>query len=207
MNELKYDFVSKFVVLGESGGGKTSLLLRFTDQTFTESSIETIGVEFKLRIVKLKDGRRVKVNVWDTSGQERFRTITSSYYRGANGVLLVFDLTDAESFSNLQFWFREVDRYCENVKMVLVGNKVDLSKKRVVEYTVAKDFADSKNLPYIETSAKENINVEEAFLMLATEIGKNAMSSGRAELRGTISVRSVTEIVTDSEKEKKKCAC
>ena len=113
---------------------------------------------------------------WDTAGQERFRTITSSYYRGAHGIIVVFDVTDQESFNNVKQWLNEIDRYAnESVNKLLVGNKSDLTGKRVVEHATAKAFADEIGIPYIETSAKNATNVEQAFMTMAAEI-KNRMA-------------------------------
>ena len=113
---------------------------------------------------------------WDTAGQERFRTITSSYYRGAHGIIVVFDVTDQESFNNVKQWLNEIDRYAnESVNKLLVGNKSDLTAKRAVEYNTAKAFADEIGVPYIETSAKNATNVEQAFMTMAAEI-KNRMA-------------------------------
>lgn len=145
------------------------------DDTYTESYISTIGVDFKIRTVEL-DGKVIKLQIWDTAGQERFRTITSSYYRGAHGIIVVFDVTDAESFDNVKQWLHEIDRYAnESVNKLLVGNKTDLTGKRAVEYDTAKAFADEIGVPYIETSAKAATNVEQAFMTMAGEI-KNRMA-------------------------------
>lgn len=122
--------------------GKSCLLLRFADDTYTESYISTIGVDFKIRTIEL-DGKTIKLQIWDTAGQERFRTITSSYYRGAHGIIVVYDVTDVESFNNVKQWLHEIDRYaCDNVNKLLVGNKCDLTSKKVVEYQTAKEFAE-----------------------------------------------------------------
>jgi len=146
------------------------LLLRFADDTYTESYISTIGVDFKIRTIEL-DGKTVKLQIWDTAGQERFRTITSSYYRGAHGICVVYDVTDMDSFNNVKQWLQEIDRYAtEGVNKLLVGNKSDMSDKKVVEYTVAKEFADSLGIPFLETSAKNASNVEQAFLTMARQI-------------------------------------
>ncbi|MEE6515964.1 hypothetical protein FKM82_025132 [Ascaphus truei] len=118
---------------------------------------------------------------WDTAGQERFRTITSSYYRGAHGIIIVYDVTDQESFSNVQQWLEEIQRYAsDNVDKLLVGNKSDLSNKKVVEYTAAKTYADSLHIPLLETSAKHSTNVEQAFVTMASEI-KKRMGSGPSD--------------------------
>jgi small GTP-binding protein len=125
------------------------------------------------------EGKTVKLQIWDTAGQERFRTITSSYYRGAHGIIVVYDVTDQESFNNVKQWFQEIDRYAtEGVNKLLVGNKSDISDKKVVEYTVAKEFADSMGIPFLETSAKSSTNVEQAFLTMARQIKERMGGAG-----------------------------
>jgi small GTP-binding protein len=172
----EYDYLFKLLLIGDSGVGKSCLLLRFADDTYTESYISTIGVDFKIRTIDL-DGKTIKLQIWDTAGQERFRTITSSYYRGAHGIIVVYDVTDQESFNNVKQWLQEIDRYAsESVNKLLVGNKSDLTAKKAVEYTKAKEYADSLNIPFLETSAKNSTNVEQAFMTMATEI-KSRMSS------------------------------
>ncbi|CAI4222525.1 unnamed protein product [Auanema sp. JU1783] len=166
----EYDYLFKLLLIGDSGVGKSCLLLRFADDTYTESYISTIGVDFKIRTIEL-DGKTIKLQIWDTAGQERFRTITSSYYRGAHGIIVVYDITDQESFNNVKQWLQEIDRYaCENVNKLLVGNKCDLTAKRAVETTAAKEYADQLGIPFLETSAKSSTNVEQAFLTMASEI-------------------------------------
>ncbi|KAI4832864.1 hypothetical protein KUCAC02_015808 [Chaenocephalus aceratus] len=132
----EYDYLFKLILIGDSSVGKTNLLLRFADDTGISSC--TIGVDFKIRTIEL-DGKTIKLQIWDTAGQERFRTITSSYYRGAHGIIVVYDVTDQESFNNVKQWLQEIDRNAsENVNKLLVGNKCDLTKKKVVDYTTAK---------------------------------------------------------------------
>jgi len=172
----EYDFLFKLLLIGDSGVGKSCLLLRFADDTYTESYISTIGVDFKIRTVEL-DGKTIKLQIWDTAGQERFRTITSSYYRGAHGIIIVYDITDVESFNNVRQWLFEIDRFAsENVNKLLVGNKSDLVNKRVVTTETSKEFANSLDIPFLETSAKNATNVEEAFLTMAAQI-KTRMAS------------------------------
>ncbi|CAN8009475.1 ras-related protein Rab-1A [Ixodes scapularis] len=176
----EYDYLFKLLLIGDSGVGKSCLLLRFADDTYTESYISTIGVDFKIRTIEL-EGKTIKLQIWDTAGQERFRTITSSYYRGAHGIIVAYDVTDQESFNNVKQWLQEIDRYaCENVNKLLVGNKSDLTTKKVVDYTTAKEFADHLNIPFLETSAKNATNVEQAFMTMAAEI-KNRMGPPTTE--------------------------
>ncbi|CAG8534856.1 6227_t:CDS:2 [Paraglomus brasilianum] len=166
----EYDYLFKLLLIGDSGVGKSCLLLRFADDTYTESYISTIGVDFKIRTIEL-EGKTVKLQIWDTAGQERFRTITSSYYRGAHGIIVVYDVTDQDTFANVKQWLQEIDRYaCEGVNKLLVGNKSDLASKKVVEYAAAKEYADQLNIPFLETSAKNATNVEQAFLTMAKQI-------------------------------------
>ncbi|EOD04048.1 rab family GTPase [Emiliania huxleyi CCMP1516] len=177
MSQQEYDYVFKLVLIGDSGVGKSCLLLRFADDTYTESHISTIGVDFKIRTIQL-EGKTIKLQIWDTAGQERFRTITSSYYRGAHGIIVVYDTTDAETFEHVKTWLHEIDRYAsENVNKLLVGNKSDLTSKRSVETEAAKEFAQSVNIPFLETSAKNASNVEDAFMCMATEIKKRMASA------------------------------
>ena len=172
----EYDYLFKLLLIGDSGVGKSCLLLRFADDTYTESYISTIGVDFKIRTVEL-DGKTIKLQIWDTAGQERFRTITSSYYRGAHGIIVVYDVTDAESFNNVKQWLHEIDRYAsENVNKLLVGNKSDLTSKRAVTAEQGKEFADSLGIEFLETSAKNATNVEKAFMTMASQI-KSRMKS------------------------------
>lgn len=154
-----------------SGVGKSCLLLRFADDAFTDSYISTIGVDFRFRTVKI-DKKTVKLQIWDTAGQERFRTITSAYYRGADGIIMVYDVTSEESFSHVNDWLSEVNRYAsEGTSKLLIGNKSDRSDKTVTAEE-AKAFADNLGIPFLETSAKSAANVEQAFLTMASELIK-----------------------------------
>uniref|UniRef100_A0A452XJJ5 Uncharacterized protein n=1 Tax=Aegilops tauschii subsp. strangulata TaxID=200361 RepID=A0A452XJJ5_AEGTS len=172
----EYDYLFKLLLIGDSSVGKSCLLLRFADDAYVDTYISTIGVDFKIRTVEL-DGKSVKLQIWDTAGQERFRTITSSYYRGAHGIIIVYDVTDRESFNNVKQWLSEIDRYAsDSVCKLLVGNKCDLVDSKVVDTEEAKAFAESLGMNFLETSAKEAINVETAFLTMSSEI-KNKSSN------------------------------
>jgi Ras-related protein Rab-1A len=140
------------------------------DDAFTESYISTIGVDFRFRTVKI-DKKTVKLQIWDTAGQERFRTITSAYYRGADGIIMVYDVTSSESFDHVNDWLKEVNRYAaEGTVKLLVGNKSDRTADKVVTAEQAKLFADELGIAILETSAKSAKNVEEAFLTMAGEL-------------------------------------
>lgn len=176
----EYDYLFKLLLIGDSGVGKSCLLLRFADDTYTDNYISTIGVDFKIRTIDL-NGKTVKLQIWDTAGQERFRTITSSYYRGAHGIIIVYDVTDRESFNNVKNWMTEIEKYAmENVNKLLVGNKCDLTSKKVVAEEEGKELAEKNNIRFIESSAKNAINVEQAFHMMANEIKNRIQLAGNS---------------------------
>ncbi|CAG2102788.1 unnamed protein product [Medioppia subpectinata] len=158
----EYDHLFKLLIIGDSGVGKSSLLLRFADNTFSGSYITTIGVDFKIRTIEV-DNEKVKLQIWDTAGQERFRTITSTYYRGTHGVIVVYDVTNGDTFANVKRWLHEIDQNCDVVNRILVGNKNDDPNRKVVVTEDAQRFADQMGIQLFETSAKENINVEDMF--------------------------------------------
>eukprot|EP00727_Mastigamoeba_balamuthi_P011411 m51a1_g6893 putative rab gtpase (214) ;mRNA; f:8764-10041 len=202
----EHDYFFKILLIGDSGVGKSCLLIRFADDSWTDTHISTIGVDFKIKTLNC-DNKVIKLQIWDTAGQERFRTITSSYYRGAQGIILVFDCTDMESFNNVKQWLGEIDRYaCENVNKLLVGNKTDLTTERVVEASVAKEFAESMDIPYIETSAKSAYNVEEAFMMMARNIKQRLSAPGTGQASSgaqTVSVKKAPGAKASSKPAKK----
>jgi Ras-related protein Rab-1A len=165
-----YDYLFKILLIGNSGVGKSSLLLRFADDTFTDNFMPTIGVDFKIRTLEV-DQKTIKLQIWDTAGQERFKTITSSYYKGAHGIIVVYDTTDKESFKNIDTWMNEVEKHAsDNVSRILWGNKSDLVDARQVSTDEGKELADQFNIRFMETSAKESENVEEAFTLMTKEI-------------------------------------
>merc|ERR1711977_187099 len=173
LHQPEYDYLFKLLLIGDSGVGKSCLLLRFADDTYQESYISTIGVDFKIRTVEI-DGKVIKLQIWDTAGQERFRTITSSYYRGAHGIIVVYDVTDEETYTAVERWMTEIDRFAgPEVNKMIVGNKCDMVTKKKVEFAKAKEYADGLGIPFFETSAKDNQNVEQAFLDLTRDIKKS----------------------------------
>ena len=158
----EYDHLFKLLIIGDTSVGKSSILLRFADNLFSGTYITTIGVDFKIRTMEM-NGEKIKLQIWDTAGQERFRTITATYYRGTHGVIIVYDVTNADSFNNVKRWISEIENNCDYVDKVLVGNKDDNPEKKVVTQAESQRLADSQGMVLFETSAKDNINIEEVF--------------------------------------------
>ncbi|KAJ1721484.1 Ras- protein Rab-18 [Coemansia erecta] len=155
----------KILIVGDSGVGKSSILLRFTDDHFLppEETSATIGVDFKVKMYDVDD-QRYKLTIWDTAGQERFRTLTSSYYRGAQGVILVYDVSNRQSFESLDTWVDELNTYCSNedvVKMI-IGNKIDKEAERQVSRKEGSEYARKHQTLFLECSAKTKIGVQQA---------------------------------------------
>ncbi|GFP86238.1 RAS-related protein raba6b [Phtheirospermum japonicum] len=164
------DYLFKTVLVGDSAVGKSNLLSRFAKNEFCLESKPTIGVKFAYRNIRVGD-KIIKAQIWDTAGQERFRAITSSYYRGALGALLVYDVTRRPTFESLRKWLKELREYgSPDMVIVVVGNKSDLVGSRVVNLEDGQCLAQLENLSFMETSAKENLNVEEAFLQMINRI-------------------------------------
>eukprot|EP00727_Mastigamoeba_balamuthi_P005909 m51a1_g1938 putative ras-related protein rab-11b (226) ;mRNA; f:923824-924735 len=160
-----YDYLFKVVMIGDSGVGKSQLLSRFSKGTFNPESKSTIGVEFETRTLRIAGGSKVvKAQVWDTAGQERFRAITAAYYRGAVGALVVYSVASRASFAGVERWLQELREHADpNCSLMLVGNKCDLLQLREVPGDEARAFAERNRLSFIETSALDATNVEEAF--------------------------------------------
>ena len=158
------DSVYKVLILGDSSVGKTCFLLKYTDKVFNEVYMSTIGLDYRLKTLTLKDGKKVKLQIWDTAGQDRFRTITKNYYKGAHGIILIYDVTNTDTYDNVENWISQIkEEASPNVVIYLVGNKVDMEDKRKVSTEDGQKIADANNLPFIETSAKSDININETF--------------------------------------------
>mmetsp|Transcript_39858 Transcript_39858/g.100460 ORF Transcript_39858/g.100460 Transcript_39858/m.100460 type:complete len:203 (-) Transcript_39858:113-721(-) len=167
---LPYEYLFKYIIVGDTAVGKSCLLLQFTDKRFQPIHDLTIGVEFGTRTVNI-DGNRVKLQIWDTAGQEKFRSITRSYYRGAAGALLVYDITRRETFEHLTSWLEDCRQYSnEHIVIMLIGNKSDKEAAREVTAEEGMEFAEKHGLTFMETSAKTADNVDAAFLSSAEKI-------------------------------------
>lgn len=165
-----YDYLFKLLLIGDSGVGKTCVLFRFSEDAFNTTFISTIGIDFKIRTIEL-EGKKIKLQIWDTAGQERFRTITTAYYRGAMGIMLVYDITNEKSFDNIKNWIRNIEENASaNVEKMLLGNKCELEDKRQVSRERGEQLAIEYGIKFMETSAKNSINVEDAFFTLARDI-------------------------------------
>ena len=162
----------KILLVGDSSVGKTTLLLKYVEGKFSDSHITTIGVEYKDKEITV-DNRKINLQIWDTSGQERYRSITKNFYRNADGILFIFDVTNEESFNQLKDWLTSSEVCDKDFKKLIVGNKIDLKEKRVVNKEKMENFAEKKELKCFETSAKDNTNVNEVFEEMAKLILSN----------------------------------
>jgi len=169
---MSYSYLFKYIINGDTGSGKSCLLTQFTDGQFNEQHDLTIVVEFGSKIIDIED-KQIKLQIWDTAGQENFRSITRSYYRGAAGILLVYDTTRRDTFTNVNGWLEEVNHHANQDRdktIILIGNKCDLNEKREVSTEEGAAFAKTNGLLFLETSAKTGHNVDEAFLIPAKDI-------------------------------------
>ncbi|KAI5097911.1 ras-related protein Rab-27A [Silurus meridionalis] len=222
MSEGDYDYLIKFLALGDSGVGKTSFLYQYTDGKFNSKFITTVGIDFREKRVMYKSsgpegaagrGQRIHLQLWDTAGQERFRSLTTAFFRDAMGFLLLFDLTNEQSFLNVRNWMSQLQMhaYCENPDIVLCGNKCDLDDQRFVKEEEARELAEKYGIPYFETSAANGENVSQAVDVLLNLIMKRMercvdrswIPDGTLRSNG----HSGSELVEPPTQEKSKCAC
>ena len=169
-----YDMLVKLIIIGDSGVGKTCILLRFAEDNYTTNHISTIGrfklgIDFKIKTINIY-WKNIKLQIWDTAGQERFRTITQTYYKGANGIILAYDSNDENSFNNIKNWLKQIETHATpGVVKILLGNKCDIQSRKIPTEK-GKALADEFGLPFFETSAKSGANIKEAFNFIAKEI-------------------------------------
>ena len=168
----EYDMMFKILLLGDSGVGKSSLLLRYTKNQFMTDMRSTIGVEFGIKYLTL-DNLQLKVQIWDTAGMERYRSLTSAYYKGAKGVIIVYDICRKKSFEDIDKWIEDFkSKADEDAVILIIGNKSDLKDQREVNTEEVKSKAEKNKMAFMETSAKNNDNVHKAFIQLFQEIVK-----------------------------------
>lgn len=178
-SKVNYDYLFKVALIGDSGCGKTTTLLRYADGLFKDNTQSTIGVDFKIVSHKIENAS-IKLQIWDTCGSERFKSITSSFMKSCNAYILVFDLTNIKSFNNLESWIKMINENTSANFYCIVGNKCDLKDKRQVLQQDAIKFAEKYNLRYVEASAKEDENIDKVFkhviYLLYTELSKKRLS-------------------------------
>ena len=167
----KKEFMYKILLLGDSSVGKTCILTRYSENTFQEDHLATIGLDFKQKNVNLENGKSVKVQIWDTAGQDRFKSITKNYYKGAHGIMLIYDVTTRRSFDNVRNWIDTIkEEVSDKVNIILVGNKIDNNDNRQVTTEEGQEIANEYKLPFYETSAKTGDNIDKAFNDLITRV-------------------------------------
>jgi len=184
MSEVQadYDYLVKVVFIGDSGVGKSNFITRLVNNEFNRESKTTIGVEFSVKNIKIGNDD-IKVQIWDTSGQERYRTITSAYYRGSNACIIVYDITNRKSFENVKYWIGELSN-CLNIKntcLLLVGNKTDLNLARTVSINEGKEMAKEYGALFFETSVLNSSNVNEAFNEIIRTVHKQNKKYGQQQ--------------------------
>ena len=170
----KKEFLYKILLLGDSSVGKTCFLMRYTDNTFQEIHMSTIGLDYKLKNVQLDDGKMVKIQIWDTAGQDRFRSITRNYYKGANGIVLIFDVTNKKSYENVKNWVKQIkEEVSSRVTIILVANKIDDVNHRIVTKEEGEKIANECGLMFFECSAKSGVNIDSTFNELVKKTVEN----------------------------------
>ena len=178
----KKEVLYKILLLGDSSVGKTCFLMRYTDNTFQEIHMSTIGLDYKLKNVQLDDGKIVKIQIWDTAGQDRFRSITKNYYKGAHGIILIYDITNKKSFENVRNWINQIkEEVSEKVSIILVGNKIDDEEHRVVPTVEGEKLSKELGLMFFECSAKSGINIDSTFNELVKTTVENYSKVSKGE--------------------------
>ena len=167
------DCVYKVLLLGDSTVGKTCILLKYTDKIFQETHMMTIGLDYRLKTMTLQSGKEVKLQIWDTAGQDRFRSITKNYYKGSHGIILIYDVTSLKTFENVKSWVSQIhEEISDKVVIYLVGNKIDMDDERKVKTEEGQKLAEELGVPFVETSAKSGENIDNIFSDITERIDK-----------------------------------
>ncbi len=167
------EYVYKVLLLGDTTVGKTCFLMKYTDKTFQDIHMATIGLDYRLKSMKLKSGKNIKLQIWDTAGQDRFRAITKNYYKGSHGIILIYDVTNVQTFENVKQWVSQIrEEASANVIIYIAGNKIDMEEERKVNKEEGEKLAEELGFPFVETSAKSGININETFEDLVERIDK-----------------------------------
>ena len=167
------DCVYKVLLLGDSTVGKTCVLLKYTDKIFQETHMMTIGLDYRLKVMQLQSGKEIKLQIWDTAGQDRFRSITKNYYKGSHGIILIYDVTSLKTFENVKSWVSQIhEEISDKVVIYLVANKIDMDDLRKVTKEEGIKLAEELAIPFIETSAKTGENIDNIFSDISERIDK-----------------------------------
>ena len=183
-----HDYLFKLLIVGESGVGKTCILLRFADNQFEESFLSTIGVDFKVKEIT-SEGKKVKLQIWDSAGQERFRNITSSYYRNCAGIIVVYDITKHDTFDRVSGWIEEVKKFVPTAPLMVVGNKCDLEEQRTVSKEEGQELCNKHGCSFVESSAKTAMGIDEVFEEMTKQLIKDAESKPKTEPSNQVSIK------------------
>ena len=185
ISEEELDYVFKVIFLGDSSVGKSNIILKYYKNIFYKNSKSTVGVEFYSKVITTQENKNIKIQIWDTAGQERFKSITTSYYKGAKGAIIVYDITRRGTFDNVREWYKDIKSMADNTNIVimLIGNKCDLINERVVSTEEGKREAEMNGMAFMETSALDGTNIQNAFEEMALLICKKQVSLGNLGLR------------------------
>jgi len=201
----EFDYLFRYIIVGDINVGKSCIMLQFSSNQFREEHELTIGVEFSIKYLEIKN-KNIKIQIWDTAGEEQFQSITKSYYRNAIGALLVYDISKKSSFEHLKKWLERVkENSSKNIKIILIGNKIDLEDKREVTFQEGEEFAKKNELLFLETSAKNFININESFNKLTEEIYQNIeVLEEEEKSKNSIKIDDIQSIVNQNNKS---CKC
>ena len=201
--ESDFDYIIKIALLGDATVGKTNLVIRFVDNSFSINTPTTIGYDYKSKTIVLNDSKKkkAKLQIWDTAGQERFMSLTNNIYKRVDGIILVYDISKYETFSNITNWIKRIKEFNDRLPVLIVGNKIDKNEERIVSFNEGEKLANEYNMNFFETSALSGDNVDEAFISFSNEIMKylknNSNISGDSF--------SIDNSENKNKKKKKKC--